>query len=218
MFSFCHKQRNRGICIGTILVILLLLCFHGKLYVSRQGYLLFRHSLAFGSEDEQGFVYDTCYDTVVNGERVYILTYSGEGHIPPDSFRFTLLTEHYGNIEIAVTKENGEVVWKLMDSAVPISDSEDLDETLSVISDFFGEYWSENCLVILDYESINEGRFKQAVIAIAVILILQAAPLFCAVMANKEGDSKYQKSCYCVFGILQLLVMVLHFFHYVTVM
>lgn len=189
-------------------------------YISEHGYLLLKHELSFDIGLKESYKYDTCYEAVVNGEHVYLVCYREREkaglELPDGAFQFSAVTENYGIVEFALTKEHGEVAYTIIDPTYEMSREfqlEEVNELLDMLADFFAYYWQTG-LTLISYASINEGRIAWMVVTLLVLVLLQL--IFVGYVIKKDGGSEKRKALfYGVCMVLQASVVFVNLLNYV---
>ncbi len=219
------RKINKSILLCTITITIVLYLFKGMLYISENGWILLTKVLSLDARVEEAYAYDTCYDMIVNGEHMDMISYAYANKelyadIPSGANRFSLLTESYGIVEFCATKKDGNVESMLIDPYYIMSQEEqmlnEVDENLAVIEDFLLECWRGNGFVLIDYGHINEGRLTGLLISLLVIIFVQ---LVMGLLLRNDVERKETEIniIYCTGWLIQILAVIINISLYIVI-
>lgn len=220
------------LCIGICVILLILPCFKGKLYLSSNGYLVLNHLIGgpdwkeeetrtyFGAREK--FV--NAFEMIVNGDHLYWMYKIGEGYYKDGVHidKFFILSDAYGVIEFHAWRTPETLYYKIADN-IYIRENIDMPHKLYKNMDMIAEFmevdfWYPGYQAIRDYHYINEGRVKKAVLSITFVVLLQVILLWIMVFRMSGGEKRdtiHRKICCIIFGILQLLILWIDLLNYV---
>ena len=220
------------LCTGICIIILILSCFKGKLYLSSNGYLVLKHLIGGPDwkeeetetylEAQREFVH--AFEMIVNGDHLYWMYKIGEGYYKEGRSidKFIILSNDYGVIELHAWRTPEKLYYKIADN-IYIRENIDIPhkfyKNMDMIAEFMEvDFWYPGYQVIEDYGTINEGRVKKAVLSIIFVILLQVILLWIMVFRMSGGqkrDTIHRRICCIVFGILQLLILWIDILNYV---
>lgn len=210
-------------CLIMLLSVFLLSRFKGELYLSPNGYLLFKRSIGGSNNDalnpETRRTETSTFEMKINGDLIYWMTWWDDFEIERINGysveRFFTLSEDYGLTEFYAWRSPEKLNYKIINNIYikqnlkfPLQYCKNMDILAEYMAASF--WYPEGYRIIESYNSINEGRTKITYLSFGLLLFLQCLSFWFLFTRWREGqkyDTIKKCSCQFVFGIFQLLVL-----------